>query len=99
MQLGMVLSSFLVLLFLLFLIYFLYKKIMKPIKKFSSDVARIQRGQMRLEEISSSELFELEQANDKFRQMLGTIKTLQNEVYEMEIEKQKMNMEYLKIQN
>ena len=98
MQLGMVLSGFLVLLFLLFLIYFLYKKIMKPIKKFSSDVARIQRGQMRLEEISSSELFELEQANDKFRQMLGTIKTLQNEVYEMEIEKQKMNMEYLKIQ-
>lgn len=79
-------------------IFYLYKKVMKPIKKFSNNLERISRGKAGLEEISSSELLELEQANAKFRQLLRRIDRLQEEIYQGEIEKQRMDMEYLKLQ-
>lgn len=79
-------------------VYYLYSRVMRPIKKFSDNLERISRGRDGLEEISSSELLELEQANARFRQLLSHIDRLQEEIYERERKKQKMDMEYLKLQ-
>ena len=98
MQMGLVFLALAMLFVTLCSIYFLYNKVLKPIKKFSNNLERLSRGKTGLEEISSSELSELEQANAEFRQLLQKISMLQEEVYEGEIKKQLMYMEYLKLQ-
>lgn len=98
MQMGLVFLALAMLFITLCSIYFLYNKVLKPIKKFSNNLERLSRGKTGLEEISSSELSELEQANAEFRQLLQKISMLQEEVYEGEIKKQLMYMEYLKLQ-
>lgn len=98
MQMGLVFIALAMLFVTISSIYYLYNKVMIPIKKFSNNLERLDRGKMGLEEISSSELTELEQANAEFRQLLTKISTLQDEVYEGEIKKQLMYQEYLKLQ-
>lgn len=98
MQMGLVFLALAMLCVTLSSIYFLYNRVMKPIKKFSNNLERMSKGKTGLEEISSSELLELELANAEFRQLLTQISSLREEVYEGEIKKQLMYMEYLKIQ-
>ncbi len=76
----------------------LYKRVMKPIKNFSDNLENIEKKQLHMDKIASNELVELEQANAKFRQLIQTITALQNKVYEEEMKKQMMYMEYLKLQ-
>lgn len=78
--------------------YHLYNKVMKPIGKFSDNLEKLSKGITGMEDISVSELTELEQANTEFRQLLKRINGLQDEVYESEIKKQLVYMEYLKLQ-
>lgn len=78
--------------------YSLYNRVMKPIRKFSDNLERLSKGITGMEDISVSELTELEQANTEFRQLLKRINSLQDEVYESEIKKQLVYMEYLKLQ-
>lgn len=98
MQLSLVGIALVMLCVTLSSIYYLYHRVMKPIKKFSNNLDRLSRGRTGLEEISSSELLELEQANTEFRLLLNQINNLQEEVYQGELKKQMMDMEYLKLQ-
>lgn len=78
--------------------YNLYGKVTKSIKKFLTNLDRLNKGITKAEDISVNELAELERANTEFRQLLKRINSLQNEVYESEIRKQSVYMEYLKVQ-
>ena len=48
--------------------------------------------------MSEGNLVELEQIDDKFRNMIHQIRRLKITLYEQELEKQKIEMDYLKIQ-
>lgn len=98
MQMGLVVLALVMLFVTLCSIYVLYHRVLKPIRKFSDNLERLSRSKTGLVEISSSELFELERVNAEFRQLLQKISKLQDEVYEGEIKKQMMYMEYLKLQ-
>lgn len=77
---------------------YLYSHVLKPIKKFSDNIDRMREQKDDFTVLTKNDLYELEQANLEFRAMLKKINLLENEVYQAEIEKQYIYMDYLKLQ-
>lgn len=79
--------------------YIMTKQILGPVRKFSENLARMQAGGGgEYQSISGSELYELEQANDEFRRLMRQIQGLEIEIYRQQLEKQNVELNYLKLQ-
>ena len=87
-MLGLVFSS----------VIYLYHRILIPIRKFSYNLEVIKNGGGHLEEITSDQLEELKKANGELAFLLRKINVLENEIQHQELEKQKIYLEYLKLQ-
>lgn len=79
-------------------IFRLYRHVLVPIRKFSDNINRFKAGKENFSEITKSEIYELEQANHEFREMMEKIHLLEDEVYKAQIEKQFIHLDYLKLQ-
>ena len=64
---------------------------------FTENLQKYDNGDF-LYQMSEGNLVELEQIDDKFRNMIHQIRRLKITLYEQELEKQKIEMDYLKIQ-
>ena len=80
-----------------FLLLHLKHNILKPLKMFTENLEKYDQGDM-IFAITENGLLELEQIDDKFRNMLHQIRRLKITIYEQELEKQKIEMDYLKMQ-
>ena len=78
------------------LLFHLETKILKPVGMFTENLQKYDNGDF-LYQMSEGNLVELEQIDDKFRNMIHQIRRLKITLYEQELEKQKIEMDYLKI--
>ena len=79
------------------LLFHLETKILKPVGMFTENLQKYDNGDLTYQ-MSEGNLVELEQIDDKFRNMIHQIRRLKITLYEQELEKQKIEMDYLKIQ-
>lgn len=95
--LGMTILIFMILIMSSFLLFHVYSNIMKPLKVFTQNLKQYNEGGYTLN-MTEGNLLELEQIDDKFRTMIHQIRKLKITLYERELEKQKIEMDYLKMQ-
>lgn len=79
------------------LLFHLEKRILRPVSLFTENLQKYDNGDYTYQ-LSEGSLVELEQIDDKFRNMIHQIRKLKITLYEQELEKQKIEMDYLKIQ-
>ena len=79
------------------LLFQLEKKILHPVMLFTENLQKYDHGDYTYQ-MSEENLVELEQIDDKFRNMIHQIRKLKITLYERKLEKQKIEMDYLKIQ-
>lgn len=96
-QLLIMLLFFIVTSTLCIVLLFFKKRVLGPIQSFSENLAFInEAGQPA--DFKSSEIIELEQANTQFKDLVEQIKTFKIAMYEQELEKQRIQLDYMKLQ-
>ena len=79
------------------ILFYLKKNILEPVQKFARKLEQYDDGEYALS-LTESNLLELEQIDDKFKNMIRQIRRLKIPLYEQELEKQKVEMDFLKLQ-
>lgn len=79
------------------LLFHLYVNIMQPLRSFTQNLQKYDEGDYILN-MTEGKLIELEQIDGKFRNMIHQIRKLKITLYERELEKQKIEMDYLRMQ-
>ncbi|QHW32767.1 sensor histidine kinase [Paenibacillus rhizovicinus] len=96
-QLLIVLLALIVACSLCFILLYFKNKVLQPIKSFSYNLAFWTEDGEPLD-IASSKIVELEKANKQFSHLVTQIKTYKIDIYEREIEKQRIQLDYTKLQ-
>ncbi|MBW4085737.1 histidine kinase [Paenibacillus sp. S150] len=76
---------------------FFNKRVLGPIQNFSENLAHINEDG-RSADFKSSKIIELEQASAQFKDLVEQIKTFKIAIYEQELEKQRIQLDYMKQQ-
>lgn len=79
------------------ILLYLKKSILEPVQQFTQKLEQYDDGEYALS-LTESNLLELEQIDDKFKNMIRQIRRLKITLYEQELEKQKVEMDFLKLQ-
>ncbi|SHN56142.1 MULTISPECIES: sensor histidine kinase [unclassified Paenibacillus] len=79
------------------IIMFFRRNLLVPIQRFSKNLARINEGD-EATDFKSSRIMELEQVNAQFKELVAQIKRFKIDRYEQELEKQKIRLDYMKLQ-
>lgn len=80
-----------------FIMLYFRNKVLQPIKSFSYNLAFWTEDGEPID-IAGSNIAELEKANKQFAQLVGQIKTYKIDIYERELEKQRIQLDYMKLQ-
>ncbi|MDF9840627.1 MULTISPECIES: histidine kinase [unclassified Paenibacillus] len=96
-QLLIVLLFFMVISSLSIIMIFLNRRVLGPIQSFSENLARINE-ESQPADYKGSKIIELEQANSQFKDLVQQIKTFKIAMYEQELEKQQIQLDYMKQQ-
>jgi len=100
---SLIVQAIIIMLFILtaglaIIIFYLAKKrVMEPMQYFSENLVRVQENGEETY-FESSDIKELEEANDLFKKTFGEMKKLKIEVYEHILEKQKVQLNYMQLQ-
>lgn len=76
---------------------YLRKNLLQPLQEFTGNLEKYDEGEYAFN-LNENNLLELEQIDDKFRHMIHQIRRLKITLYEQELEKQKVEMDFLKLQ-
>lgn len=82
----------------LFFIYFLRQWVQRPIRSLTLASIQLKNGDFETKIPESNQLEEFQQMTDAFNEMVAEIKNLKIDVYEKQLDQQKLEMEYLKQQ-
>ncbi|MGG4034034.1 histidine kinase [Paenibacillus cisolokensis] len=96
-QLLVVLLAVIIACNLCFIMLYFQKKVLKPIKNFSNNLAILTNDGEPID-FKSSKMVELEKANRQFIDLVTQIKQIKIDLYERELEKQKIQLDYMKLQ-
>ncbi len=80
-----------------FILLYFRNKVLRPIKNFSYNLAFWTEEGEPLE-FQGSKIIELEKANKQFLNLIGQIKKFKIDLYERELEKQRIQLDYMKLQ-
>lgn len=80
-----------------FILLYFRNTVLRPIKSFSYNLAFWTEEGEPLE-FESSKIIELEKANKQFMNLVGQIKKFKIDLYERELEKQRIQLDYMKLQ-
>lgn len=93
----LIMLLFFIVVFVLSAVMLLFRKrVLGPIRSFAES-ARINEGEAPAD-IKSGKIIELEQANAQFKDLVEQIKTFKIAMYEQELEKQRIRLDYMKLQ-
>lgn len=82
----------------LFFFYFLRRWVQRPIQSLTLASIQLKNGNFETHIPESDQLEEFQQLTDAFNEMVSEIKNLKIDVYEKQLDQQKLEMEYLKQQ-
>lgn len=94
----LIMLMFFIVVFVLSAVMLLFRKrVLGPIRSFSRNLARINEGEAPAD-IKTGRIIELERANAQFKDLVEQIKTYKIAMYEQELEKQRIRLDYMKLQ-
>ena len=96
-QLSLILATLFICLILSLILIYIKTKVISPIQTFSKNLSEINKNNETID-FESSNLMELEQANEQFRELINEIKKLKINIYEQELEKKQIQMDFMKLQ-
>ncbi|GGF99669.1 hypothetical protein GCM10010912_50580 [Paenibacillus albidus] len=96
-QLLIVLLFFIVTSSLFVIMVFFNKRVLGQIQSFAENLARINE-ESQPADYKSSKIIELEQANSQFKELVEQVKIFKIAMYEQELEKQRIQLDYMKQQ-
>ncbi|MWV44249.1 sensor histidine kinase [Paenibacillus sp. HJL G12] len=96
-QLLIILLALIIALTLCVVMLYFNKRVLKPIQSFSDNLAQLSEGG-RDPDFESSKLIELEDANLQFKILIEQIKRFKIDIYEKELDKQRIQLDYMKLQ-
>ncbi len=79
------------------ILLYLKRNILEPVREFTKKLEQYDDGEYAFG-LTEGNLLELEQIDDKFKNMIRQIRRLKITLYEQELEKQKAEMDFLKLQ-
>ena len=79
------------------ILIYLKRNILQPVQRFTRKLEQYDSGEYALH-LTEERLLELERIDDKFKNMIHQIRRLKITLYEQELEKQKVEMDFLKLQ-
>lgn len=79
------------------ILLYLKKYLLEPVRMFTDNLTKYDDDDYTFN-LTENNLMELEQIDDKFKRMIHQIRRLKITLYEQELEKQKVEMDYLKLQ-
>ena len=79
------------------ILIYLKRNILQPVQRFTRKLEQYDSGEYALH-LTEESLLELERIDDKFKNMIHQIRRLKITLYERELEKQKVEMDFLKLQ-
>lgn len=96
-QLLVVLLAVMIACYLCFIMLYFLKKVLIPIKNFSKNLTVLTSNGEPID-FENSKIIELEKANKQFIDLVKQLKDIKIEMYERELEKQGMQLRYMKLQ-
>ncbi|QAY68593.1 sensor histidine kinase [Paenibacillus protaetiae] len=96
-QLLIILLAVIIACNLSFILIYFKKKVLTPIKSFSYNLT-FWTGDGEPLDVESSKIFELEKANKQFLTLVTQIKKYKIDIYERELEKQRIQLNFMKLQ-
>lgn len=79
------------------ILIYLKRNLLEPVQRFTQKLEQYDSGEYSLD-LTEEKLLELERIDDKFKNMIHQIRRLKITLYEQELEKQKAEMDFLKLQ-
>lgn len=79
------------------ILIYLKRNILEPVQRFTRKLEQYDSGEY-TRDLTEESLLELERIDDKFKNMIRQIRRLKISLYEQELEKQKVEMDFLKLQ-
>ncbi|MBD1381533.1 sensor histidine kinase [Metabacillus arenae] len=96
-QFVLIFATIMISLILFLIVLYMKNKVISPIRKFSKNLSDINANNETID-FKSSSIMELEQANALFRGLINEVKKLKVNIYEQEIEKKQIQMDFMKLQ-
>lgn len=96
-QLAVVITAVTLILLLGILLFYMHRRVLRPIKEFSANLASINENTDLLN-LQSNNIIELEQAHKQFKNLMREIKKLKINIYENELEKKRIQIDFMKLQ-
>ncbi|MFD1955232.1 sensor histidine kinase [Paenibacillus thailandensis] len=96
-QLLVVLLAVIIACYFCFMMLYFQRKVLAPIKNFSNNLALLTSNGEGID-FESSQIVELEKVNRQFIEMVKQINKIKIDLYERELEKQKIQLDYMKLQ-
>lgn len=79
------------------ILFYLRRNLLMPVRRFTQNLEKYDEGEYAFN-LTEGNLLELEQIDDKFKHMIHQIRRLKITLYEQELEKQKVEMDFLRLQ-
>lgn len=96
-QFALIVATIIISLILFLILRYIRNRVISPIQKFSENLTDLNQNNESID-FESSNITELEQANVQFRGLINEIKNLKVNIYEQEIEKKQIQMDFMKLQ-
>lgn len=96
-QFVLIFATIIISLILFLILFYMKNKVISPIQKFSENISAINQNNETID-FGNSSIMELEQANVQFKGLINEIKKLKVNIYEQEIEKKQIQMDFMKLQ-
>lgn len=96
-QITVILMAFILAVTLYVFLFYLQKKVITPIQNFSLNLSKINESNTQID-LQDSNVIELEQANEQFKNLMRQIVKLKITLYEQELEKKRIQIGFLQQQ-
>lgn len=96
-QMATVITAITLMLLLGLLLLYMYRRVLRPIKEFCGNLTSINTETDFLN-LQGNNIIELEQANEQFKNLMREIKKLKINIYESELEKKQIQIDFMKLQ-
>lgn len=96
-QLVVVAAAVVIIGLLCVVLLYMNRRVIRPIREFSQNLSMINEESDILN-LQSSNIIELEQANEQFKNLMREIKKLKIHIYEKELEKKEIELDFMRLQ-
>ena len=96
-QFSLIFATLIIIFILIMILLYIKNKVIAPIQTFSKNLSDINQNKETVD-LESNTIIELEQANAQFKGLVTDIKQLKISIYEQELEKQQIQMDFMKLQ-